>query len=175
MRTSTAPSAVLPPPTCSSRPFPLRSFIGLRWSAPRFQVPPTLSPVFPEDSCDSWQLLSCSACLPQARERASASVAVLNGKRGCSFRLGLVLFLLALSSVCSIIMLISGTAMNTSKVLLESGPERCLSTEQIKGSSWNTSAAVRTFFFLTEANPAFIKQQETDTMCLGIPAGNQNY
>ncbi|PWZ29431.1 APO protein 2, chloroplastic [Zea mays] len=60
MRTSTATCAILLPPTCSSRRFPLRSFIGLRWSAPRFQV----------------------------RERAGASVAVVNGKPGCSFRLG---------------------------------------------------------------------------------------
>ena len=29
--------------------------------------------------------------------------------------------------------------------------------------------------FFTEVNPAFIKQQETDTVWLGIPAGCQNY
>nr|CAB3447848.1 unnamed protein product [Digitaria exilis] len=54
------PSTQLPPPTCSSRLPQLRSFVGLRWSAPRFQV----------------------------RERPGVAVGVLNGTPGCSFRLG---------------------------------------------------------------------------------------
>jgi len=47
--------------------------------------------------------------------------------------------------------------MNKSKVLLESGPERWLSTEQIKGSSLNTSAAVRIFFLFNGGKPCFYK------------------
>lgn len=60
MRSSTSASALLHPPTCPSRLPPLRSFVGFRWSAPRFQV----------------------------RERAGAVVGVVNGTTGCSLRLG---------------------------------------------------------------------------------------
>ncbi|CAL5023647.1 unnamed protein product [Urochloa decumbens] len=60
MRPSTSASALLPPPTCFSRLPTLRSFVGLRWSAPRFQV----------------------------RERAAAVVGIFSGTPGCSLRLG---------------------------------------------------------------------------------------
>ncbi|CAN6233563.1 unnamed protein product [Urochloa humidicola] len=60
MRPSIPSSFLLPPPTCSSCLPPLRSFVGLRWSVPRFQV----------------------------RGRAGAVVGVANGKSGCSLRLG---------------------------------------------------------------------------------------
>ncbi|RLN07108.1 APO protein 2, chloroplastic [Panicum miliaceum] len=60
MRPSTSPLVLLHPPTCSSRLLPLRSFVGLRWSGPRFQV----------------------------RERAGAVVGVVNGTPGCGLRLG---------------------------------------------------------------------------------------
>uniref|UniRef100_A0A0A9CKK7 APO domain-containing protein n=1 Tax=Arundo donax TaxID=35708 RepID=A0A0A9CKK7_ARUDO len=60
MRPSTSPSALLPPPTCSSRLPQLCSFAGLRWSAPRFRV----------------------------KEQADAVVGVSKGAPGCSVRLG---------------------------------------------------------------------------------------
>ncbi|GJM86746.1 hypothetical protein PR202_ga02636 [Eleusine coracana subsp. coracana] len=60
MRPSTSATPLLPPPSCSSRLPQIIHFVGLRWSAPRFQV----------------------------RERADAGVGVAKGAPGCSVRLG---------------------------------------------------------------------------------------